>query len=412
MARSGISRWRHPGYNVAATARKRGVMPSFDVIVLGLGAMGSATAYQLAKRGSKVLGIDRFAPPHVNGSTHGETRITRLACGEGRAYTQFARRSHEIWRELEGATGRELLTQNGLIVISGEGPRAANHEKPDFLKVTIDIAKAEGIAHEVLSGRDARARFPAFRLNDSDIVYYEPGAGFVRPEPCVSAQLDVAARLGAKLHTGETVRSFAPAADHVSVVTDRATYTAATLVVTAGPWLPELMGEPLASLFRVRRQVLFWYAGEAPAYVHENFRPEKCPVYIWQIPAPQAIYGFPAIDGPEQGAKIATEQYLHETTPDAVDRTVSEQEIRDMHATYVEPFFPGLGPRCVRTAVCLYTCVDRARFIIDFHPASRRVIVASPCSGHGFKHSAAIGEALSQFAIEGKTRFDLGAFAL
>jgi sarcosine oxidase len=386
-------------------------MQSFDVIVLGLGAMGSATAYQLAKRGSRVLGIDRFAPPHIYGSTHGETRITRLACGEGPAYTQFARRSHQIWRELEASTGRDLLTQNGLIVISGKGPRSANHEKPNFLQTTIDIAKDNAIAHEVLSGTQARERFPVFNLNDDDVVYHEPEAGFVRPEACVSAQLEMAARLGAQIHTGETVQSFAPASDHVTVVTDQASYTAASLVVTAGPWLPGLLGEPHASLFRVRRQVLFWYRGEAPGYVHANYRPDRLPVFIWQLPAPQSIYGFPAIDGPEHGVKIATEQYLHDTTPDAVDRTVPDEEIRAMHATYVEPFFPGLGPDCARTAVCLYTCVDRARFIIDFHPASRRVIVASPCSGHGFKHSAAIGEALSQLAIDGKSRFELGGFA-
>jgi sarcosine oxidase len=134
-------------------------------------------------------------------------------------------------------------------------------------------------------------------------------------------------------------------------------------------------------------------------------------VFIWQVPAPQAIYGFPAIDGPEHGVKIATEQYLQETTAEAVDRTVSDDEIGDMYATYVRPFFPGLSATCVRTAVCPYTCVDRARFIIDVHPASPRVIVASPCSGHGFKHSAAIGEALAELAIDGKTRFDLAGFA-
>jgi len=387
-------------------------MPSFDAIVLGLGAMGSAAAFQLAKRGSKVLGIDRFVPPHVYGSTHGETRVTRLACGEGPMYTQFARRSHEIWRELESLTGRELLTQNGLIVISGAGPRAANHEKPDFLEVTIDIARQNGITHDVLSGRRARERFPAFKLNDDDVVYHEPEAGFVRPEACVSAQLEVAGRLGAQIHTGETVLSFDPSPGHVTVVTDKGTYSARSLVITAGPWLPALIGEPQASRFKIRRQVLFWFRGaDDPVYVHSDHRPEKFPVFIWQVPAAQPIYGFPAIEGPEQGVKIATEQYLRETTAEAVDRTVSDEEVRDMYATYVRPFFPGLGATCVRTAVCLYTCVDRARFIIDVHPASPRVIVASPCSGHGFKHSAAIGEALAEIAIDGRTRFDLAAFA-
>ena len=383
---------------------------TFDAIVLGLGAMGSAAAYQLARHGARVLGIDRFAPPHALGSTHGETRITRLACGEGPMYVQFAGRSHEIWRELEGATGIELFTQNGLLVISGPGPRSANHEDRDFLQSTVDIARRFDIPHEVLSGAQARARFPAFNLDDADQVYHEPGAGFVRPEACVSVQLAEAARLGAVLHTGETVRSFRPSPDEVTVTTDKATYAASRLVLAAGPWLPELLGEALAPMFRVTRQVLTWFriADGEPAH----YRPENFPVFIWQLPAPQPIYGFPAIGGLEHGVKIATEQYVTATTPDTVDRTVTVDETRTMHAAYVAPFFPGLSADCVKTAVCLYTGVERARFIIDFHPDTDRVIVASPCSGHGFKHSAAIGEALAELAAHGKTRFDLARFRI
>jgi len=381
---------------------------SFDTIVIGLGAMGSAATYQLARRGARVLGIDQFAPPHTLGSTHGETRITRLACGEGPIYTQFARRSHEIWRELEGATGRELLTQNGLLVISGPGPRSANHEEREFLTTTIEIARHEGIAHEVLTGRQARQRFPAFNVDDDDQVYHEPGAGFVRPEACVSAQLDEARKLGADIRTGETVRSFCFSATGVAVETDQGTYEADRLVLTAGPWLPDLIGDRLAPLFRITRQVLYWYriADREPA----RYRPENFPVFIWQLPAPQSIYGFPAVGSPESGVKIATEQYDVDTTPQTVDRTVRDEEARAMYATYIKPFFPGLAADLVKTAVCLYTCVDRARFIIDFHPDTDRVIVASPCSGHGFKHSAAIGEALAEIATQGRTRFALASF--
>jgi sarcosine oxidase len=381
---------------------------SFDAIVVGLGAMGAAAAYQLARRGARVLGIDQFAPPHALGSTHGETRITRLACGEGPMYTQLARRSHEIWRELEASTGRDLLTQNGLLVISGPGRRSANHEEREFLKTSIDIARHEGIAHEVLTGRQARTRFPAFNLNDDDQVYYELGAGFVRPEACVSAQLDEAKRLGAHIRAGETVRSFRASAADVSVETDQGICASRRLVLTAGPWLPGLIGGKLASLFRVTRQVLYWYriADPEPA----RYQPENFPVFIWQLPAPQSIYGFPAVGGHDHGVKIATEQYDVDTTPQTVDRTVSDAEARAMYETYIRPFFPGLAADLVKTAVCLYTCVDRARFIIDFHPDTDRVIVASPCSGHGFKHSAAIGEALAELATDGRSRFDLESF--
>jgi len=179
-------------------------------------------------------------------------------------------------------------------------------------------------------------------------------------------------------------------------------------VLTAGPWLPDLIGEKLASLFRVTRQVLYWYriADREPA----RYRPENFPVFIWQLPAPQSIYGFPAVGGPEHGVKIATEQYDVDTTPQTVDRTVGDAEARAMYATYIRPFFPGLAAALVKTAVCLYTCVDHARFIIDFHPDTDRIIVASPCSGHGFKHSAAIGEALAELATDGRSRFDLESF--
>jgi sarcosine oxidase len=393
----------------ALPKRNEPMTQTFDAIVLGLGAMGSAATYQLAKAGRRVLGIDRYAPPHTFGSTHGETRITRLACGEGPMYTQFARRSHEIWRELESATGRTLFTPNGLMVISGPGPRAANHEEPDFLATTIRIAETNGVAHEVLDGRSAKRRFPAFNLNDDDTIYFEPGGGFVRPEACVSAQLETATALGARIHTGEQAISFAPSAAGVTVVTDKQTYSAEKLVLTAGPWLPTLLGEKLGDMFKITRQVLYWYriadAGRAA-----HWDPKSCPAFIWQLPAPQAVYGFPAVDGPQGGVKIATEQYVRDTTADEVDRTVSDDETRQMYETYIAPFFPGLAIPCVKSAVCLYTCVDHARFVIDAHPESDRVIIASPCSGHGFKHSAGVGEALAQLVTDGSSRFDLASF--
>ena len=170
---------------------------TFDAIIVGLGAMGAATAYQMAKRGAKVLGIDRFTPPHAFGSSHGDTRITRLACGEGVAYTPFARRSNEIWRELERLNGKTLLTQNGLLVISGRGPRAATHGNADFLGTTIEAAQRHAVPHELLGDGDMRRRFPPFNVADGDRGYFEPTGGFLHPEACIAAQLDEAARLGA-----------------------------------------------------------------------------------------------------------------------------------------------------------------------------------------------------------------------
>jgi sarcosine oxidase len=389
-------------------------MPTrYDTLVIGLGAMGSAALYQLAKAGQRVLGIDQFAPPHRLGSSHGETRITRLACGEGPEYTQFARRSHEIWRELEAQTGKSLLVQNGFLAISGEGPRAANHENPDFLGTTIEAAERAGIAHELLTDAEIRKRHPAFNVVDGDRAYFEPEAGSVHPEGCIAAQLQQASALGAQIRTDEAVTGFT-GSGNASVTTDRGTYTAEKIIISAGAWLPGLLVRERSDVFTVRRQVLYWFKLKPDAAL-ENYRPDRFPVYIWQLPARQAIYGFPWAGEGAPTIKIATEQYDTSTSPQAIDRTVSEQETRAMYEEYVAPYFLGASPDWDRSSVCMYTCVDKARFIIDELPGDPRVIVASPCSGHGFKHSAAIGEALADLAINGKAaanKFDLSKFGM
>ncbi|HEX9556612.1 MAG TPA: N-methyl-L-tryptophan oxidase [Reyranella sp.] len=385
-------------------------MPAaYDVAVLGLGAMGAAAAYQLAKCGARVLGIDRYAPPHEFGSTHGDTRITRIACGEGPEYSAFAARSHEIWRELEAELGIELLTQNGFLVICGSGERAANHGVPKFLEATVAAAKAANVGHEILDTATIRRRHPAFKVADGDQAYYDAVGGFVRPERCIAAQLQRAKALGADLRLDEKVISFEQTSGSVTVSTDKATYHAKELIVAAGAWLPEFLEPALAANFKVTRQVLYWFRARG-AREHAQFSPERCPVYIWQIPAPQVVYGFPAVGDLEEGVKLATEQYDVSTTPDSVARSASSQEIRDMYETYVGPYFPGLSPLCVRHKVCLYTWVDGARFIIDRHPDFNRIIVASPCSGHGFKHSAGIGELLARMAL-GEHHGDIAKFA-
>jgi sarcosine oxidase len=389
-------------------------MPArYHTIVIGLGAMGSAALYQLANAGQRVLGIDQFAPPHRMGSSHGETRITRLACGEGPEYTQFARRSHEIWRELEAQTGKSLLVQNGFLAISGEGPRAANHENPDFLGTTIEAAERAGIAHDLLRDAEIRKRHPAFKVVDGDRAYFEPEAGYVRPEECIAAQLEQATTLGAEIRTNEIVTGFTTSGN-ASVTTNLGTYAAEKMIVSAGAWLPGLLVRERSDVFTVRRQVLYWFRLKPDAPL-ENYRPEKFPVYIWQLPARQAIYGFPWTGEGAPTIKIATEQYDTSTSAQALDRTVTERETRAMYDEYVAPYFPDVSPDCDRSSVCMYTCVDKARFIIDELPGDPRVIVASPCSGHGFKHSAAIGEALAGLAINGKARakqFDLSNFGM
>jgi sarcosine oxidase len=374
---------------------------TYDAIVLGLGAMGAAATYQLARRGAKVLGIDQYAPPHEFGSTHGDTRITRIACGEGPEYSAFAARSHEIWRQLEAETGEQLLTQNGILVLFGPGRRAPSHGVPQFLAATIDAARKAKLDYEILDTATLRRRYPALKVADGDEAYHDKVSGFVRPERCISVQLHKAKALGAHLHLNERVDAFKQDGRSVTVTTDKGSWRARELILAMGAWLPGFLPADLAATFKVTRQVLYWFRARSAAD-HAQFSPDRFPVYIWQLPRPQVIYGFPATGGPEEGVKIATEQELATTTADTVDRTVGAAEIREMYETYVAPFFPGLTGACVKSKVCLYTWVDKARFIIDRHPGLDRVIVASPCSGHGFKHSAAIGELLAQMALDGR----------
>src|SRR5579862_7747794 len=177
-------------------------MNTFDVAVLGLGAVGSAAVYQLARRKARVLGIDRYAPPHPLGSTHGDTRITREAIGEGQHLTPMARRSHQIWREIEADTGTSLFTASGVLVISGPAKTSFTHVV-DFLENTLAAARTYGIAHEILDAGSIRARFPQFRVRDDEVGYFEPGAGFVRAEACIETQLELARRHGANIHLNE-----------------------------------------------------------------------------------------------------------------------------------------------------------------------------------------------------------------
>ena len=379
----------------------------FDAIVVGLGAVGSATVYQLAKRGTRVLGIDQFSPPHALGSSHGETRITREAIGEGAQYTPLVRRSHEIWREVEAQTGGDLFTRTGGLIISSSARRATTHVA-NFFENTLEAARRYGIRHEMLDTRAIRERFPQFNVGGDEVGYYEPGAGFLRPEACVAAQLALAEGHGAELHRDERVDSFSDVGASVAVSTARGTYRAEQLILCAGAWLPELLEPALARHFAVTRQLIYWYELQAPL---ERYTPPQFPIWIWELQDREnVIYGFPAIDGPAGGAKIATEQYAATTTPRAVDREVSAEEKREMYARLVAPYLPELGPRCVKAAACLYTATPDFHFVIDRHPRHERVIVASPCSGHGFKHSAAVGEALAQLARGERTQADLGSF--
>jgi sarcosine oxidase len=381
----------------------------YDTIVVGLGAMGSATIYQLAKAGNKVLGIDRYSPPHGLGSSHGDTRITRLAIGEGHHYTPIVRRSHEIWREFERETGARLLNITGGLIISS--PDAESHiHVPGFFRNTISAAAKYGIPHEFLDAAGIRKRFPQFRVHEGEAGYYEPGAGYLRPEDCIRSQLQLAEKRGAEIHTSEKVTRLVRSGSAVAVETDKNTYLAKNAVVTAGPWLPDFLDATHSRHFKVFRQTLFWFDIDGPI---EPFLPPNFPIFIWETrDAGKSIYGFPAVDGARGGIKIANETYDATTSADDVDRNVGAGDASAMHRDLIAGNIPGISDRCLRAETCLYTVTRDAGFVVDRHPGMDNVILVSACSGHGFKHSAAIGEALSQLIVHGASKFDLTAFRL
>jgi sarcosine oxidase len=377
----------------------------YDVVVLGLGAFGSSALYQLAKRGARVLGLDRFTPPHDLGSTHGETRITRLANGENALFTGFVRRSHEIWREIEAETGETLLTQCGGLIISGASKASVHVE--GFFENTIANARANDVAHELLSAGDIRARFPQFNVRDDERGYFEPEMGFVRPEACVRTQLDLAKARGAELRLSERVLDIRASTNHVEIATGRGTCRADTAIVALGSWLPELYPQ-LANVLTIYRQVLYWFDIEG---AEAAYRPGPFPIFIWELPdSRDGIYGFPVVAS-GGGLKVATEQFVDASAPDATLRAVSNTEKEAMQRL-VTPHLPGVSGRCLKAVTCLYTVTPDRQFIIDRLPGTERVILAAACSGHGFKHSPAIGEALADLALGGQARHDFGPFRL
>jgi sarcosine oxidase len=380
----------------------------YDAIVVGLGAAGAATAYQLARKGSRVLGIDRFDPPHALGSTHGDTRITRLAIGEGAQYTPLAIRSHEIWRDLEQQTGVDLLTQCGALYIAPADDNAAVHGRPGFLTRTQDAATQYDIPLEALDAAEVKRRFPVFNMQPHERALFEPGAGFVRPEACVREQLTLAAHLGADIHRNEQfLRHDIDGAGLVTVHTSAGRYTTRRLVLSMGPWIDTAVPSALASLFTIVRQTLVWF--DVPQDI-AAFEPSRCPVHIWALANDQDIYGFPAVDGRGGGVKIATEQYAESTTADTVRRDVNTAETTDLYERFVAPCFPSVSPRVLRSATCLYTVTPNFDFIIDVLPDQPQVMVVSPCSGHGFKHSAAIGESVASIIRDEVPVVSLDAF--
>lgn len=383
--------------------------PTFDVAIIGLGAMGSAALYQLARRGAKVAGVDRFHPPHIHGSTHGQTRITRRGIGEGEVYVPLAARSHEIWRQLEAETGADLLHEVGSIIVSEHDDDVVRPGRTGFIRRSIAAARRYGIAHEILSADDIRRRYPHMTPTESEIGYYEPGGGYLIPENCVAAQLSRARTLGATTLLGTEVLKLDATPDGVTLhLSDGTKVLAAQAIVSAGPWAPGLLGAPFDTVLKPTRQVMQWFAltPEAPSSWTGS------PVFMWPHGDSEDgfFYGFPSLDG--RSIKTADEFYGAASDPDRIERQVSPADSQRMFDTHIKGRFSGVTTDVVNTATCIYTATADSMFLIDRHPDHDNVLVVSPCSGHGFKHSAAIGESVAQWVLDGQSLIDLSSFNL
>ena len=381
---------------------------NYDLIVIGLGAVGSAALCQSALRGARVLGIDRFHPPHEFGSSHGETRITRQAVGEGAEFVPLVLRANVLWRALEAATGERLLVQNGgLILLDGVEAQGAGAA---FYQQTVDCARQFGIAHEILAADEMRQRFPQFVLQDGAQGYFEPGAGFLLPEKCVAAQLKVARENRAEVRTGEIVTEVIADSSQVVVQTNRSRYAAGGVVLAPGAWMSEWARKICGleeACFAVYRQSLYWFALQESG---PRFMPEQMPIFLWSSPrVEKGFYGFPSLDG--LSIKMATEQFVMVSDANDGPMSVPPEQVQSFYDGYVRESLRGVSRRCLRSATCFYTVVPDHRFVIDHGIDSDRVWFASACSGHGFKHSAAVGEALAQKALGEAPSVDLRPFA-
>ena len=364
-------------------------MTSHDAVVVGLGGFGSAAAYHLAARGLRVLGLDPHGPAHAHGSSHGESRIVRQAYFEGSAYVPMLRRAYELWDRLGHDSGERLLRRTGGLFLGRPGRHV--------FEGSLGAAREWGLAHEVLDARGVTARFPALTPPAGTAGLLERDAGVVPPERAVAAHLRLAAAAGADLRHGEGAVSWSATDAGVRVTTAAGVHDAGMLVLAPGRWAPELLAD-LALPLRVERRVMHWFrppGGVAP------FEPGALPVWIWDRDDGTAPYGFPALAGADGGVKVA----VHFSADRPADAWTGEEV-----GALLAPLLPGLGREVVRSVDCWYTLTPDEHFVIGRHPAYDRVLLACGFSGHGFKFTPVVGEALAALACGEQPGHDLSMF--
>ncbi len=371
---------------------------AYDVIILGLGAMGSAAAMHLAERGAQVLGLDQFTSPHDQGSSHGGSRMIRQAYFESADYIPLVLRAYELWRRLERDTERSLLhITGGLNIGARDG---------ELVQRTISASQEHSIPFEVLDGAAIRKRFPAFAPLAGDAGVHETNAGYLLPEECLHALLACAARAGAELKFDEKVLSWTADSNGVEVQTSRGFYSAAHLVIAAGPWANEALQGVVP--LRVTRQVMAWIQ---PVGGVADFLTTCFPVYLSEsVEGGFHGYGFPALDGPDGGVKAAIHGSDTDCTPETIDRGVQVADFERIVAG-LKVRLPALNGALVRAKTCLYTMTPDEHFVIGAHPTHENCTIACGFSGHGFKFAGAVGEILADLAMRGETTHPIAPFS-
>jgi sarcosine oxidase len=368
-------------------------MERYDVVVVGVGGMGSSALYHLARRGKRVLGLERFDLLHDQGSSHGLTRIIRLAYFEHPGYVPLLRRAYELWRRLEADVGEPLLYVTGILE-GGEGIREG----------VLRSCAQHGLPHEVMDGREAARRFPAYALPAEMNVVYQADGGFVLPERCIVAHVEGALARGAVVRARERVLEWSATEAGLRIRTDRGHVDAERIVFTAGAWSQDVARLPPGLVHGVR-QALAWFQPTRP----ELFTPERMPVFNLRLGG-EHFYGFPAFGIP--GFKLG--RYDHFGAggdPEAIDREPTLADEKPLRA-FAERYFPsGVGPT-IALKTCLFEPSPDEHFLVDRHPESERVVVAAGFSGHGFKFCPVIGEVLADLVLEGETRHDIALFRL
>ncbi len=369
----------------------------FDIIVLGLGANGSSAIYHLSKTGARVCGIDQFTPPHTHGSSHGQSRIIRQAYFESPFYVPLLKEAYTIWGDVEKLSRKKLFLKTGGLMLGAENS--------DVVRGSKLSADTHGIAYEYLDNISIKKRFPAFRPSADTVAVLEKEAGILFPEECIRTFLQLAQKNGASLYYNERIVRIIPNGNTVEIITDKTRYTTSQLIVSAGAWLNELLPD-LHLPLSIKRQVLFWMKNKDEK-LQQYFLPFEMPVYIWEYEPGKMFYGFPDLG---DGIKIARHHDGLPVIPDELTSEVSEKEIEDIEL--ITQLYLNIDAKFNYSSTCMYTNTPDENFIIDLHPHHRNIIIASPCSGHGFKFSSVIGKILSSIATNKTFDNDISMFTI